>query len=325
MSLSVISTNGTGSADNGFYIIAFDTLDYKNYLILILSIIYIITLVGNLVLLAILFLNPSLHNPKYLAVCNLAVVDISMNSVVIPQMVPVFIFNMNYVSFGTCFSQMFFLHFFGDMESFSLAVLAYDRLVAICLPLRYTSINTNLRMFLILVGIWVLVFLLDIFPVLLAARLPYCASRVVQSCCCEHGPVYILACADISYNRNLAKAKTLCTLLGPLAFIFLTYATVVVVVLKVASAEQRRKAFTTCLTHLILVLVYYLPVILAYLLGAFRLKLSIDMLTAIMTVFVTVPPMLNPIIYSLKTEEVREKIMKLIGRQKVAIELNNKG
>ncbi len=97
-------------------------------------------------------MNSSLQNPKYLAVCNLAIVDISMNSVIIPQMVPAFVFNQNYVLFGACFSQMFFMHFFGDMESFSLALLAYDRLIAICWPLRYSTINTNLRMLLIIVG-----------------------------------------------------------------------------------------------------------------------------------------------------------------------------
>ncbi|XP_024301594.1 olfactory receptor 10A6-like [Oncorhynchus tshawytscha] len=309
--------NGTGSSDDGFYITAFHTLGNKNYLILALSIIYIITLMGNFVLLAVFIVNPSLQNPKYVAVCNLAVVDISLNSVIIPQMVPVFVFNLNYVSFGTCFSQMFFMHLFGDMESFSLALLAYDRVIAICFPLRYLTINTNLRMLLILLGIWTLAFLLEVYPVALASSLPYCASRVVQSCCCEHGPVYRLACSDISFNRKLATAKTLAVLLGPLSFIIFTYAVVVVAVLKFASTTQRWKAFHTCLTHLLLVLVYYLPVILAYILGNLRLVQSPDLLTAILTVSVTLPPMLNPIIYSLKTEELREKIIKLFVKTKV--------
>ncbi|CAB1349238.1 unnamed protein product, partial [Coregonus sp. 'balchen'] len=298
MGFSVLLYNGTESSDDGFYITAFHTLGNKNYLILALSIIYIITLMGNFVLLAVFIMNPSLQNPKYIAVCNLAVVDISLNSVIIPQMVPVFVFNLNYVSFGTCFSQMFFMHLFGDMESFSLALLAYDRVIAICFPLRYLTINTNLRMLLILLGIWTLAFFLEVFPVALASRLSYCASRVVRSCCCEHGPVYRLACSDISFNRKLATAKTLAVLLGPLFFIIFTYAVVVVAVMKIASTTQRGKAFHTCLTHLLLVL-------------------SSDLLTAILTVSVTLPPMLNPIIYSLKTEELREKIVKLFIKTKV--------
>uniref|UniRef100_A0A3B3SBE0 Odorant receptor, family 40, subfamily A, member 1 n=1 Tax=Paramormyrops kingsleyae TaxID=1676925 RepID=A0A3B3SBE0_9TELE len=317
MNSSLVSYNGTGASDSGFYIIAFQTLQNKNYLILALSFIFFITLMGNLVLLAFVYLNPSLHNPKYVAVCNLAVVDISISSVIIPQMVPVFVLNLNYVSFELCFSQMFFLHFFADMESFSLAVLAYDRLVAICLPLRYPVINTIQRMCLILAGVWFLVFLLEIYPVSLASRLSYCASRVIRSCCCEHGPVYILACGDTSYNKRLATAKTMVVLLCPLTFIIITYLIVIITVLKIASVEQCWKAFNTCFTHLLLVLTYYLPVILAYLLGNVRLMLTPDLLTAILTVTATLPPMLNPIIYSLKTEELRVIIMKVLGWKKI--------
>lgn len=316
MNFSVAFSNGTNVFNEGFYLTAFRTLANKNYyLILVLAIIYIVTLLGNLVLLTVVVMNPSLQNPKYLAVCNLAIVDISMNSVIIPHMVPAFVFNQNYVSFGACFSQMFFMHY---MESFSLALLVYDRLIAICWPLRYSTINTNPRMLLIIVGIWSLVILLEIFPVGLAARLPYCGSREVNSCFCEHGPVYRLACTDISYNRQLATAKTLTVLIGPLSFIIFTYVIVVVAVTRIASISQRWKAFHTCLTHLLLVLLYYIPIMVAYVLGNLRLVQNVDLLTSILTVSVTIPPMLNPIIYSLKTDELRDKIVKLLGKPNVA-------
>ncbi|TRY54131.1 hypothetical protein DNTS_031173 [Danionella cerebrum] len=317
MNTSATWSNGTNAFNDGFYLGAFQGFTTRNYLILALVIIYIITLLGNVILLIVVLSNSSLQNPKYLAVCNLAIVDISVNSVIIPQMVPVFVFNQNYVSFGACFSQMFFMHFFGDMESFSLALLAYDRLIAICWPLHYSTINTNLRMLLIVSGIWILVILLELFPVVFAARLPYCGSRVVNSCCCEHGPVYKLACTDTTYNRQLATAKTLITLLGPLTFIISSYVIVVVAVMQIASVSQRWKAFHTCLTHMLLVLLYYLPIILAYVLGNLRLVQNVDVFTAILTVSVTVPPMLNPIIYSLKTDELRERIVKLLGKSKV--------
>uniref|UniRef100_A0A673JCS2 Odorant receptor, family D, subfamily 107, member 1 n=1 Tax=Sinocyclocheilus rhinocerous TaxID=307959 RepID=A0A673JCS2_9TELE len=295
INFSVAFSNGTNSFNEGFYLTAFRTQN-KNYLILALAIIYIVTLLGNLVLLTVVLMNSSLQNPKYLAVCNLAIVDISMNS--------------NYISFGACFSQMFFMHFLGDMESFSLALLAYDRLIAICWPLRYSTINTNLRMLLTIVGIWSPVVLLEIFPVVLAARLPYYGSREVNSCCCEHGPVY-----------RLAAAKTLTVLLGSLSFIIFTYMIVVVAVTRIASISQRWKAFHTCLTHLLLVTLSasdYMPVILAYILGNLRLVQNVDLFTAILTVSVTLPPMLNPIIYSLKTDELRDNIIKLLGKPKVA-------
>ncbi|KAI5099227.1 odorant receptor, family D, subfamily 107, member 1 isoform X1, partial [Silurus meridionalis] len=309
-------TNGTVLSDNGFFLIAFNSLGNKNYLILALGIIYLITLLCNLMLLTMIMMNSSLHNPKFLAVCNLAVVDISINSVIIPQMVPAFVFNLNHLSFETCFTQMFFMHFFGDMESFSLALLAYDRLIAICFPLRYPTINTNLRMMLIIAGLWFLLFLIEIYPVVLASRLSYCRSRVVPGCCCEHGHVFNLACGDISYNRSLATTKTLVVLLGPLTFIVCTYVIVVVAVLRIASKAQRWKAFNTCLTHMVLVLIYFMPIIIAYVLGNLRLMPSVDLYTTALTVCVTLPGMLNPIIYSLKTEELQEKLLKIFKPQK---------
>uniref|UniRef100_A0AAY5EEC3 G-protein coupled receptors family 1 profile domain-containing protein n=2 Tax=Electrophorus electricus TaxID=8005 RepID=A0AAY5EEC3_ELEEL len=322
MNFTFSVSNGNDSFDQGFYLIAFNTLANKNYLILALVIIYLITLLCNLTLLAVVMMNSSLQNAKFLAICNLAIVDISISSVIIPQMVPVFVFNLNHISFGTCFSQMFFLHFFGDMESFSLALLAYDRLVAICFPLRYPTINTNLSMGMIIAAIWFLVFLIEVYPVTLASLLPYCNSRVVGSCCCEHGPLVNLACADISYNKRMATAKSLVVLFGPLTFIICSYAIVIIAVLRIASATQRWKAFHTCLTHLLLVLIYYLPVILAYILGNLQLIQSIDMYTAILTIFVTLPPLLNPIIYSLKTEELRDKVLKFLITPKVAPHLH---
>ncbi|KAI5628748.1 odorant receptor, family D, subfamily 107, member 1 isoform X1, partial [Silurus asotus] len=321
MNLSVNNSNGTGTFDNGFYLVAFNSLGSKNYLILALGIIYVITLLCNFTLLAIIMMNSSLHNPKFLAVCNLAVVDISINSVIIPQMVPVFVFNLNRLSFETCFTQMFFMHFFGDMESFSLALLAYDRLIAICFPLRYPTINTNLRMMLIIAALWLLVLLIEIYPVVLASRLSYCRSRVVSSSCCEHGQVFRLACGDISYNRSLATTKTLAVLLGPLTFIVCSYVIVVVAVLRIASTAQRWKAFNTCFTHMALVLIYFMPVILAYILGNLQLVQSLDIYTTVLTVSSTLPAMLNPIIYSLKTEELQEKLLKLFGPQKVSPQL----
>lgn len=107
-------------------------------------------------------------------------------------------------------------------------------------------------------------FFIELYPVTLASGLSCCRSRMVPSCCCEHGQVYNLACVDIFYNKRLALAKPLDVLLGPLTFIICSYITVMLAVLRIASATQRWKAFNTCLTHMILVFIYYLPVILAY-------------------------------------------------------------
>uniref|UniRef100_A0A8C7U3H7 G-protein coupled receptors family 1 profile domain-containing protein n=1 Tax=Oncorhynchus mykiss TaxID=8022 RepID=A0A8C7U3H7_ONCMY len=171
---------------------------------------------------------------------------------------------------------------------FFLALLAYDRVIAICFHLRYLTINTNLRLLLILVGIWTLAFLLEVSPVTLASSLPYCASRVVHSSCCEHSPVYRLA----SFNMKLPTAKSLVVLLGPRSFIIFTYAVVVV----------QQNAYVLC----------YVLVLLSHpsLLGNLHLVQSSDLLAAILTVSVILPSSL------LKTEELQEKIIKLYVKTK---------
>uniref|UniRef100_A0A8C7DDR3 G-protein coupled receptors family 1 profile domain-containing protein n=1 Tax=Oncorhynchus kisutch TaxID=8019 RepID=A0A8C7DDR3_ONCKI len=220
--------------------------------------------------------------------------------------------------------------YLGDMESFSLALLAYDRVIAICFPLRYITINTNLRLLLILVGIWTLAFLLEVSPVALASSLPYCASRVVHSSCCEHSPVYRLA----SF-RKLATAKSLVVLLGPRSFIIFTYAVSAILTVSVTlpSSLCLSPCHPHCVCHpAILTVSVTLPSSLclsschphcvchpAILTVSVTLPSSLCLSpchphcgchTAILTVSVTLPSSL------LKTEELREKIIKLYGKTK---------
>uniref|UniRef100_A0A8C8IBL8 G-protein coupled receptors family 1 profile domain-containing protein n=1 Tax=Oncorhynchus tshawytscha TaxID=74940 RepID=A0A8C8IBL8_ONCTS len=301
MGFSVLLYNGMESSDDGFYITAFHTLGNKNYLILALSIIYFF------------IINTSLPNPKDVAVWNLTIVDISLNTVIIPQMVPVFVFNLNYVSIGTCFSQMFFTHFLGDIDSFFLALLAYDRVIAICFPLRYITINTNLRLLLILVGIWTLAFLLEVSPVALASSLPYCASRVVHSSCCEHSPVYRLA----SF-RKLATAKSLVVLLGPRSFIIFTYAVIVYVVIQMSSSKDRRKTFNTCVSHMIVVACFFIPKVLLMLVTRFGLVLTLSHRNGLIIGSTLGPSLVNPLVYCLKTKEIRGRLKYIFRRTEIS-------
>ncbi|XP_028656787.2 olfactory receptor 8H1-like [Erpetoichthys calabaricus] len=304
------------SLTGGFLLTASDALGTKTYRVIIFSLVYVITLLGNGTVLLVVFFDKSLHTPKHFSICNLALVDIGLNTVFIPQVVSVLIFTVNFISFEGCFSQMFFIHFFGDMGSFSLAILAYDRLIAICFPLHYSSLNTNFRMILIIAGTWALVFCSDMYQVLEAAKLPYCSSRIIRGACCEHGLVYVLACIDTSFNRKLGTAKTLFALLCPLCFIISTYIIIVVIVLKIASVEQRQKAFQTCLSHLLFVCVYYIPIMLVYILSNLRLIVSFDVLTSLLILSVILPPMINPIIYWFNTEELKEKLLNVLKRNK---------
>ncbi|XP_051782108.1 olfactory receptor 8H2-like [Erpetoichthys calabaricus] len=304
------------SLTGGFLLTAAGTLGIKTYQAILFSLIYVITLLGNFTVLLVVFFDKTLHTPKHFSICNLAIVDIGLNTVIIPQVVSVLIFTVNFISFDGCFSQMFFIHFFGDMGSFSLAVLAYDRLIAICFPLHYSTLNTNIRMMLIIAGTWAVVFCLDMYQVWQAAKLPYCGSRIIRGFFCEHGFVYVLACMDTSFNRKLGTGKTLVALLFPLFFILSTYMIILFIVLKIASTEQRQKAFQTCLSHLLCAFVYYIPIILTYILANLRLITSLDVLTSLLITSVILPPMLNPVIYWFNTEELKVKLLHFFKRNK---------
>uniref|UniRef100_H3AIZ9 Odorant receptor, family 40, subfamily A, member 1 n=2 Tax=Latimeria chalumnae TaxID=7897 RepID=H3AIZ9_LATCH len=305
-----VSTSSTEQV-TGFYLMGFSQLKNTSYLFVFLSLVYVITLLGNFVLMSVIYLEQSLHTPRYVAVFNLAVVDVLYNTAYIPQMINMFLFKSNFIAFKTCFSQMFFGHYFASVECFSLAIMAYDRLLAICFPLRYPSLNTNAKILLIIAMCWICLILPVLFLIILASRLSYCASTEVYSCFCEHGPIYKRACGDISLNSKLASLVSIIILYGPLAFIIVTYAFIAVAVIKISSAEGRRKAVSTCISHLILVLIFFVPIMVLYMLATLGVKHSLDTRNLCIVLSNTLPPMLNPVIYSLKTEEIRVHLFKL--------------
>uniref|UniRef100_A0A8C4RRM7 Odorant receptor, family D, subfamily 107, member 1 n=1 Tax=Erpetoichthys calabaricus TaxID=27687 RepID=A0A8C4RRM7_ERPCA len=311
----VCVSNATIFKPLGFYIRGFSSLQQNDYYFIFMLVLYICTLLANILIMSIIWFTESLHTPKYIAVFSLAVVDISYSTALIPKSVDIFIFNSRFVFYDPCLTQMFFVHYFSAMESFALSVLAYDRLIAICFPLRSNTLNTNRRMILIVTISWTVPFIVVLSMVSLISRLSFCRSTTVFSA--EHGFVYVLACMDTSFNRKLGNwLKTLVALLFPLFFILSTYMIILFIVLKIASTEQRQKAFQTCLSHLLCAFVYYIPIILTYILANLRLITSLDVLTSLLITSVILPPMLNPVIYWFNTEELKVKLLHFFKRNK---------
>uniref|UniRef100_H3A6A6 Olfactory receptor n=1 Tax=Latimeria chalumnae TaxID=7897 RepID=H3A6A6_LATCH len=288
-----------------FYLIGFTNLKNSEYLLVFLLFIYGITLLGNFTLMAVVYLHPQLHTSRYMAVFNLAVVDVLQNTTLIPKALQAFLFNFNYIAFYACFIQSFFAQYFASMESLSLVIMAYDRFVAICFPLRYSSINTNKKMFIIIASCWLSLIIPVLYVVLLSAKLPFCKSSEIPSFFCDYRPILRLACGNILLNSRVIQIISIFLFYVPLAFIFLTYVAVFFAVIKLDSAESRKKPISTCVTHLILVLIFYVPLMVNSILSQLSLSYSYDARNISMVLAITLPPMLNPIIYSLNTEEVR--------------------
>ncbi|XP_077063512.1 olfactory receptor 52E8-like [Siphateles boraxobius] len=294
-----------------FFIIGLSGIPYSTYFYIFLFMIYFITIIGNTIVLLIIALERSLHSPKYIGVFNLALADIGETNAVIPNMMKTFLFDSQYISYNACLANMFFVFFFSSLQSVTLVVLAYDRFIAICLPLRYHAIVNNTSMVLFFPAIWAFNSSLVTLMVSLITRLSICESNVIQSYFCDHGPVYRLACNDYNINKSVGFVITSLYLIAPMIIIFLSYLGIFLALSKITTWERRLRALKTCVSHLLLVGIYFLPICFTYL-AQLLLALTPNARVISTSLAYVVPPMLNPIIYVLNTAEIKSLLRKIL-------------
>ncbi|XP_058600776.1 olfactory receptor 52E4-like [Onychostoma macrolepis] len=302
-----------------FFIIGLSGIPYSNYYYIFLFIIYFITVIGNSLVLLIIALERSLHSPKYMAVFNLALADIGETNALIPNMMKNLLFDSQYISYNSCLVNMFFVFLFSSMQSLTLVVLAYDRLIAICLPLRYHVIVNNSNMCFVFSTIWVFNSVIVTSMVSLITQISFCKSNVILSYFCDHGPVYRLACNDNYVNKIMGFLYTTLYLIAPMLVIGLSYLGIFFVVRKIRTWEGRIKALKTCVSHLLLVAIYYLPIFFTYLTSLLLYSTPNSRVISTSLAY-AVPAMLNPIIYVLNTVEIKDIIRKAIRNRSVPID-----
>nr|XP_006628473.2 PREDICTED: olfactory receptor 6S1-like [Lepisosteus oculatus] len=301
----------------GFLIAGFQNLQHSEYYFIFLAFVYLGTLAANFFLMSVIWLSECLHTPKYLSVFSLSVVDVSISTVLIPKCIDFFLFNSRFVLYDMCIIQMFFFHYFYSLESLSLVVMSYERFVSICFPLRSSTINTNSRMIIIILLCWVFALAILLASVILITRLSFCKPiPVIISYFCDHGPVFKMACSDNTQNWNVAIIYIVSFIFVPLAFIIVSYVCIIFALSRIVSAEGKWKAFKTCSAHLILVAIFFVPVLVTYMIAWVNITIDIDTRILNTSLSATLPPLLNPIIYTLKTEEVMEQVKKLFKRVK---------
>ncbi|XP_031613177.2 olfactory receptor 146-like [Oreochromis aureus] len=296
-----------------FYISGFSNIPHIRYFYVFLCFVYIMTVLGNGFLLLVIWLVKTLHTPKYMIVFNMALTDLCGSTALIPKVLDTFLFDRRYIIYDACLSYMFFVMFFGSVQSWTLVIMAYDRLIAICLPLRYHNIVTETSITAILLFVWCFFVIAIATMIGLLNRLSFCRSLVINSFFCDHGPTFRLACNDTTVNFNLVISLIIIILIIPLAFIMATYICISIAVSRTAFREKRLRALKTCTSHLILVAIFFLPwtgtnlaAVTSY------IHPNARMINSALTH--TIPPLLNPIIYALKTEEVMNAIKKLCKR-----------
>ncbi|XP_006113215.3 olfactory receptor 51G2-like [Pelodiscus sinensis] len=285
--------------------------DVRVWLSVPFCIMYVISVAGNSVILFIIKTDESLHEPMYIFLSMLAITDLGISISTIPTILGVFLFNSREISINACFAQQFFIHFLQSTESAVLLLMAFDRFIAIRNPLRYASILTLPR-----IAKMGLVFFLRgvvvIFPLpFLLQRFQYCRANILSHSYCLHQDVMKLACSDISVNSIYGLFTKLLTMGLDSFLIFLSYMMILKTVLHIASRMECLRALNTCVSHLCAVLLFYTPEISLSVMHRFGKGSSPLLQILLGYVSLLVPPLMNPIVYSVKSKHLRVRIIRV--------------
>ncbi|XP_074840469.1 olfactory receptor 51G2-like [Carettochelys insculpta] len=273
--------------------------------------IYVISIVGNAVIIFLIKTDPSLHEPMYIFLSMLAITDLGISIGTISTTLGVFLFNSREISLDACFTQLFFIHTFSFIESSVLLLMAFDCFIAISNPLRYASILTLSRiakMGLVCVMRGVAV----VFPLpILLKQFRYCRANFLSRSYCLHQDVMKMSCSDISVNVIYGLFVTICTVGLDSLLILLSYVMILKTVLSIASPGECLRALSTCVSHICAVLIFYTPGIGLSIIQRFGNSSSPLLQIVMGYVYLLLPPTMNPIVYSLKSKQLRARIVRV--------------
>nr|XP_020490546.1 olfactory receptor 2AT4-like [Labrus bergylta] len=288
----------------------------------LLFFIYLVIALGNVFILAFVVYEKTLQKPIYLVFCHLALNDLTFGTVTLPKIISKYWFGDSIISFHGCFVQMFLVHYLGSVTSFILLVMALDRFVAICIPLRYPVLITN-NIISVLCGFaWFIPVSLMVTVVYQALSLHYCKSNIIAQCFCDHISITSQACGD---DVKIVAVTTLCMamfcLLLPLAFILFSYVSIIVVIMKMSNVEGRKKTFSTCTPQIFITCVFYLPRCFVYVANTIGFIFSLDVRILLILFYSLLPPAVNPIIYCFKTQDIKQTLMKKLKTARIGVEI----
>ncbi|XP_029771345.1 olfactory receptor 2G3-like [Suricata suricatta] len=274
---------------------------------------YLLTVVGNIIIITIIQLEPRLQTPMYFFLTNLSFLDICYTSTNVPQMLSNMV-GKRTIPFSSCATQMYFSLSFGMIECVLLGVMAYDRYVAICHPLHYTVImNQSICVQLAAIS-WSSSFLSSMVINVLTLSLPYCGPNVLNHFFCEVPSVLRLACTDTSFTELVVFIFSIIIVFIPFLLIVVSYARILVSVLRIRSTSGRQKALSTCASHLTVVTLFYGTAIFMYMRPQSKSSRAGGKIIAVFYTVVT--PMLNPLIYSLRNQDVKGALRRAIAKKR---------
>ncbi|XP_006136749.2 olfactory receptor 52K2-like [Pelodiscus sinensis] len=274
-------------------------------------IMYIIALLGNFIILFIVKTEPSLHEPMYYFLCMLATTDLVLFTTILPKMLSIFWFNSREIDFNGCLTQLYFIHGFSVMESGIFVAMALDRYVAICHPLRHSTILTNPVVAKIGLAILLRGCILALPYPFLVRHWPYCRTNIIPHTHCEHIYVVKLACADIQVSSNYGLFVVSSVTSMDMFLIISSYIQILRAIFRLPTKDARLKTFGTCISHLCTILAFYLPTIFSSITFRFVNNVALHSRVLIGNIYLLGPPMLNPIIYGVRTKQIRDRLLRL--------------
>ncbi|XP_005397558.1 PREDICTED: olfactory receptor 6C3-like [Chinchilla lanigera] len=284
-----------------------------------LFIAYILSITGNLTIIILTLSDSQLKTPMYFFLRNFSFLEITFTSASIPRFLCSIITKVKTISYNNCLAQLFFFISLGVSEFFLLTSMSYDRYVAICKPLHYTTIM-NKKICHLLVFISYLSGFLTIFPLLmLILKLDFCASNVIDHFSCDYFPILQLSCSDTWFLETIGFYFAFVTLLFTLALVILSYICILSTILRIPSATQRKKAFSTCSSHMIVISISYGSCIFMYVKPSANERASLTKGVAVLNT--SIAPMLNPFIYTLRNQQVQQAFKNFLHK---AVSYKNK-
>ena len=287
-----------------------DQQELKMPLFVLFLSIYLFTVAGNLGLILVIRTDSRLNTPMYFFLSNLAFVDFCYSSVITPKMLGNFLYKQNVISFNGCAAQLGCFLAFMTAECLLLASMAYDRYVAICNPLLYMVVMSPGICIQLVAAPYGYSFLVALFHTILTFRLSYCHSNVINHFYCDDMPLLRLTCSDTHSKQLWIFACAGLKFISSLLVVSVSYMYIISAILKMRSAEGRRKAFSTCGSHLLAVIIFYGTLIFMYLQPSSNHSLDTDKMASVF--YTVIIPMLNPLIYSLRNKEVKDALKKVI-------------
>ncbi|XP_006897751.1 PREDICTED: olfactory receptor 6C4-like [Elephantulus edwardii] len=281
-----------------------DIPELQIVIFILLFLTYIFSLLGNLTIITLTLLDSHLQTPMYFFLRNFSFLEISFTTTFTPRLLYSISTGNKTISFAGCFTQYFFSIFFGATEFYLLAAMSYDRYVAICKPLHYANIMNNRICTQLVLCSWVGGFLIILYPIIQTSQLDFCASNVMNHYCCDYGPLIEISCSDTKVLELVDFMLAIVTLDVTLMLVILSYTNIIKTILKFPSAQQRKKAFSTCSSHMIVISLSYGSCIFMYIKPSAKEGVAFNKGVAVLNT--SVAPLLNPFIYTLRNKQVKE-------------------